>query len=104
MSEESEMWQTWRERKKETKLWHQQNTTPKEKEFLSTLSAVRSVKIENDGAGGEKYVIEVFTAQGYKTVEWWTATGKWAVRKGKGKGKGLYSMARYFHLIERVEK
>ena len=102
-SDESAMWKQYREKKREQKIWHQQNTVPKDKELLATLPNIVSVKEESDGAAGERFVIMVNTNYGTKTVDWWTATGKWKVRKGKGEGVGIYKMARYFQLIPRKE-
>lgn len=99
-----EYWQGYKEHKKERKEWHQQNTTPKDKEFLTTLTQASVAHIADDGSGGEKYVIEILTDRGYRTIDWWTSTGWWKVRGGKGEGNGLYRMARYFKLIPGREK
>lgn len=101
MSDESEMWEAYRQQKRERKEWHQKNTVPKEKELIARLKGVTVLKIENDGAGGEKYVLNVNTEWGDRLVEWWTATGKWKVRKGKGEGVGVTKMVRYFRLKEK---
>ncbi len=103
MNEESEMWNQYKERKKEVKTWHQKNTTPKDKELLASLRNTHIEKIEDDGAGGEKYVIEVLTERGARMVDWWTATGLWKIRSGKAEGRGIYSMGRYFQLIPKKE-
>ena len=101
MSEESEMWNEYRERKREQKEHHQKNTTPKDKDLLASLEVCQIAKIEDEGSVGEKYVIDVTTDMGVRTVDWWVATGLWKVRRGRGEGRGIYSMARYFQIIER---
>lgn len=101
MSDESEMWDAYRQQKRERKEWHQENTLPKEKALIARLKGVTVLRIENDGSGGEKYVINVSTERGDRLVDWWTSTGKWKVRKGTGEGVGINKMARYFKLSEK---
>lgn len=91
-------WRDYREHKKERRDFHQENTTPKDKELLATLPNTNVLRIEDDGSGGEKYVIEIFTDRGFRTVDWWTSTGLWRVRKGRGEGRGVFRLARYFKL------
>lgn len=99
MSEESDMWREYRERKKEEKTWHQKNTLPKEKELVRKLPGVAVISVIDDGSGGEKYVLDIKTERGARVVDWWTSTGLWKVRKGRGEGVGIYRLARYFQLI-----
>lgn len=100
MSDESEMWAEFRKQKKERQKARQEEWVPKDKALLARLKGVVVLKIENDGSGGEKYVINVNTERGDRLVDWWTSTGRWKVRKGTGEGVGLYRMARYFRLTE----
>lgn len=56
MSEESEMWRAYNEKKKEDKVWHQKNTLPGELELLEKLNVEAKIHIIekcDDGSGGE---------------------------------------------------
>jgi hypothetical protein len=107
MSEDADIWKDYREKKREQKKWHQENTTPKDLQLLQSLHDAHKLTIlkkEGDGAGGDKYVIEVMNERGARVIDWWTATGRWKVRSGKGEGSGLYRFARYFQLIPKGHK
>lgn len=99
-----EFWQAYREAKKQKKLWHQENTVPKERELLAKLPYTKVVRIDDDGSGGEKWVLRIETNRGQRIVDWWLSTGRWKVRQGRGEGVGLYNMGRYFKLIEKGKK
>lgn len=67
--------------KREKRDDYQQNKVEKDKELLKSLHPKAAVKkIETDGSGGEKYVLEINTDRGFKTVDWWLSTGKWKAR------------------------
>lgn len=69
-----------------------------ELELLKTFRRVE-FKTEVDAKGEVKYIIEVPTDRGIRTVDWWVSTGEWKVRSGRGSGKGMYSLGRYFQII-----
>lgn len=69
----------------------------KDRELLQRLP----VRTTEDG---DRYVIEIDTDRGLKTVDWYTESGDWKVRNGRGEGQGIYKMARYFQLIPRRER
>lgn len=91
-------WREHREYKRQQRDFYQENTNPKDKELLATLRNTKLLRIEDDGSGGEKYVIEIFTDRGVRTIDWWTSTGLWRVRKGRGEGRGIYRLSKYFKL------
>lgn len=82
---------------------HHRPTDPLEKE-LALLKSLPDVTFEIDPKTPEKYNIEVLTNRGYRNVEWWPGTGQWRVKLGRGEGRGVYSMGRYFQLIPPAEK
>jgi hypothetical protein len=100
-----EFWSDVKDHRRERKEFHQKNTTPKDLDLLKTLPNV-NYTVGTDGSGGEKYTISFTTDRGQREVHWWTSTGLWKACNGrggygKGEGRGLYSMARYFQLIKR---
>ncbi len=88
-----------KEKRREQKRWHQENTAPSDKALLKEYGLPFSV--ESDGSGGERYLIEIRSDYGPKIIEWWVSTGLWKVRGSNAKGYGLYKMVRYFKLQEK---
>lgn len=77
---------------------HRPIANPIEKE-IELLKSLPDTTFEFVAGEVEKYRIEILTNRGYRKVDWWPATGQWKVVFGRGEGKGIYSMGRYFQLI-----
>jgi len=45
-----------------------------------------------------RYVIELHTDRGLRTVDYWPSSGTWKVRNGIGQGKGIDKFINYFKL------
>lgn len=48
--------------------------------------------------GHNRYVLELHTDRGLRTVDYWPTSGTWKVRNGIGQGKGLRKFINYFKL------
>jgi len=55
----------------------------------------------DEGLETERYTIYVRTHRGERVVDFQMKTGYWQVRNGRASGHGIYTLGRYFQLIER---
>lgn len=82
---------------------HRPAPNPIEKE-LELLKSLPDTTFEYVAGDVDKYSIEILTNRGYRKVDWWPSTGQWKVHFGRGEGRGIYSMGRYFQVIPPPEK
>lgn len=77
----------------------------KEIERLEALKAKGVVDYHTDDFEGMvRYAITINTAQGERNVYWTPATNEWKPVKGAAGNYGIYTMARYYQIIEKGEK
>lgn len=108
MSDESEMWETYKEIKKAKDLHSttRNRFNPSDLEMLEALidnGDAQIYKINSDGSDGQIYVINLITPFGTRLVDFWNKTSRWRARKGQAFGTGVVSMARYYKLSKQFE-
>lgn len=106
MGDMGDYWNDIKEYRKEQKDKYQNRYMNRDKDFLKSFMNQDKLafRIEDDGSGGEKYRIEIYTDRGQRTIFWWASTGLWKVVGGKAEGYGIYRLARYFQIIPKGGK
>lgn len=91
--DEGEYWFKYKQTQRDKKKHYKENILENELDLLKSLPVhIKEIKDNN------RYVLELHTDRGLRTIDYWPSSGTWKVRNGIGQGKGIQKFINYFKL------